>query len=112
MPTKVIETYAAFMLDKNVNFNFRDLGTRHPDALIKLKTADGWVAWAYFLPEEPVLAHYFDEAQKRVTAFFSARQYTWMLDMLRNEGPCQFNYGEGRFEIWTTWEQAGVSDPD
>ena len=112
MPTKVIETYATFMLDKNVSYNFHGLGVRHPDALIKMKAPDGWVAWAYFLPDEPVLGHYSDDQHKRVTGFFPARQYAWVLDMLRNEGPCRFNFGQDRFEVWTGWEEAGVSDLD
>jgi hypothetical protein len=100
------------MLDKNVNYNFASLGVRHPDALIKLVASDGWQAWVYFLPEDPILLHYEDASAKRVYAFLPARQYTWALDLLRNEGPCSYRWGEGRFELGTGWEEAGVSDLD
>jgi hypothetical protein len=110
VPSHKIDRYQLLILDKQRNYNFQNLGNRHPDAQIVLWTSDGWFFRVYFMPESEPLPKHYDAGDKRANVFLSARQYSWCVDLLRNEAPQSIVWEGTNFYLTTGSEAVGEGD--
>lgn len=110
MASHRVTSYQLVVQDKQRNYNFRNLGVRHPDAQIIIRTQDDWFFRLYFLPDNEDLVTHYEASDKRANLFLYSRQYAWCVDLLRNEGPQWVVWEETNFYMITGQEPPGEGD--
>ena len=110
MAAHTITKYQLVVQDKQRNYNFQGQGNRHPDAQIIIWTQDGWRFRIYFLPDDEQLHTHYGAGDKRANVFLYARQYAWVVDLLRNEAPQSIVWQESNFYLTTGAEAVGEGD--
>ena len=106
-----ITQYRLVIHDKQRRYNFPQPGGKYPDAQIIIWTIDGYYMRIFFMPnDEPLAEHYEEALRKNVNVFLYSRQYTWCVDMLRNEGQQQAWWDGNNFFLSTGPEPLGSGD--